>query len=221
MEQYVIKGGNPLVGEVEIGGAKNAALPILAATLLCDGPVTVGNLPHLHDITTMIELESGTQPLHYLAGNSEQVILLANSGGFGLLAKLGDLITRQKGGKGFQTLDEGDKVLPPVLVGAFVGFLSAVMGVGGGFIMVPAMIYLLGMPTKVVIGTSLFQILFVSAFTTLMHAITNQSVDVMLALLLIIGGVIGAQIGARRDQPFQVGKGQQLGFVADVVAQFG
>jgi uncharacterized membrane protein YfcA len=71
------------------------------------------------------------------------------------------------------------------------------MGVGGGFIMVPAMIYLLGMPTKVVIGTSLFQIIFVTAFTTFMHAITNQSVDVMLAMMLIVGGVLGAQIGSR------------------------
>jgi topoisomerase-4 subunit A len=67
-------------------------------------------------ITTMIELESGTQPLHYLAGNAEQTLLLANTGGFGLLAKLGDLTTRQKGGKGFLSLDEGDVVLPPVWV---------------------------------------------------------------------------------------------------------
>ncbi len=67
-------------------------------------------------ITTMIELESGTQPVHYLAGSTEQTLLFANTGGFGLLAKLGDLITRQKGGKGFLTLDEGDLVLPPVLV---------------------------------------------------------------------------------------------------------
>lgn len=88
-------------------------------------------------------------------------------------------------------------VLPPVLVGAFVGFLSAVMGVGGGFIMVPAMIYLLGMPTKVVIGTSLFQIIFTTAFTTLMHAVSSQTVDILLAVLLILGGVIGAQLGAR------------------------
>ena len=88
-------------------------------------------------------------------------------------------------------------VIPPVLVGMLVGVLGAIMGVGGGFIMVPAMIYLLNMPTKVVIGTSLFQILFLSGFTTLMHAITNNSVDVMLALLLIVGGVIGAQIGSR------------------------
>ena len=69
-------------------------------------------------ITTLIELESGTQPAHYLAGHLEQTILLANSGGFGLLAKLGDLTTRQKGGKSFLSLDEGDTVLPPVVVQA-------------------------------------------------------------------------------------------------------
>jgi hypothetical protein len=88
-------------------------------------------------------------------------------------------------------------VIPPIGIGFFVGVLAAVMGVGGGFIMVPAMIYLLGMPTKVVIGTSLYQIIFVTAFTTFMHALTNQSVDMMLALILILGGVIGAQIGAQ------------------------
>ena len=88
-------------------------------------------------------------------------------------------------------------VIPPMIIGALVGFLAAIMGVGGGFIMVPAMIYLLGMPTKVVIGTSLFQIIFVTAFTTVMHAVTSQTVDMMLALILIFGGVIGAQIGTR------------------------
>jgi uncharacterized membrane protein YfcA len=88
-------------------------------------------------------------------------------------------------------------VLPPLAVGAAVGVLAAVMGVGGGFLMVPAMIYLLGMPTKVVIGTSLFQITFVTAFATLMHAVTNRSVDVLLALVLILGGVVGAQVGTR------------------------
>ncbi|MCE8509229.1 sulfite exporter TauE/SafE family protein [Ruegeria pomeroyi] len=86
-------------------------------------------------------------------------------------------------------------VIPPVMVGLLVGVLSAIMGVGGGFIMVPAMIYLLGMPTKVVVGTSLFQIIFVTAFTTMLHATTNYTVDVVLAVLLLIGGVIGAQIG--------------------------
>ncbi|MBC7154898.1 MAG: sulfite exporter TauE/SafE family protein [Rhodobacteraceae bacterium] len=86
-------------------------------------------------------------------------------------------------------------VIPPAVVGLLVGFLAAIMGVGGGFIMVPAMIYLLGMPTKVVVGTSLFQIIFVTGFTTVMHATTNYSVDMLLALLLILGGVVGAQMG--------------------------
>jgi len=88
-------------------------------------------------------------------------------------------------------------VIPPLVVGFLVGILAAIMGVGGGFIMVPAMIYLLGMPTKVVVGTSLFQIIFVTGFTTLMHATTNYTVDMALALLLLIGGVIGAQVGAQ------------------------
>ena len=88
-------------------------------------------------------------------------------------------------------------VVPPILVGVLVGVLAAIMGVGGGFIMVPAMIYLLGMPTKVVIGTSLFQIIFVTAFTTLLHATTNNTVDIVLAVFLLIGGVIGAQFGTR------------------------
>jgi len=85
--------------------------------------------------------------------------------------------------------------IPPVLIGLLVGILAAIMGVGGGFVMVPAMIYLLGMPTKVVVGTSLFQIIFVTAFTTMLHATTNYTVDIVLAVLLLVGGVIGAQFG--------------------------
>jgi len=88
-------------------------------------------------------------------------------------------------------------VIPPLAVGFGVGLLGAVMGVGGGFILVPAMIYLLGMPTKVVVGTSLFQIIFVAGFSTFMHAVTNQSVDLLLAVFLILGGVVGAQVGSR------------------------
>lgn len=87
-------------------------------------------------------------------------------------------------------------IIPPLAVGVFVGILGAIMGVGGGFIMVPAMIYYLHMPTKVVVGTSLFQIIFVSAFNTIMHAVTNHTVDFVLAIILIVGGVVGAQIGA-------------------------
>jgi uncharacterized membrane protein YfcA len=88
-------------------------------------------------------------------------------------------------------------VIPPILVGVVVGILAAIMGVGGGFIMVPAMIYILGMPTKVVVGTSLFQIILVTGFTTMLHATTNYTVDIVLAVLLLVGGVIGAQIGTR------------------------
>ena len=87
--------------------------------------------------------------------------------------------------------------LMPIGIGFFVGVLSAIMGVGGGFVMVPAMIYLLGMPTSVVVGTSLFQIIFVTANATFLQATMNQTVDIVLALILLIGGVIGAQIGAR------------------------
>jgi uncharacterized membrane protein YfcA len=88
-------------------------------------------------------------------------------------------------------------VIPPIAIGLLVGTLAAVMGVGGGFIMVPAMIYLLRMPTNVVVGTSLFQILFVTALTTFLQAKDNQTVDIVLALSLIVGGVIGAQIGVQ------------------------
>lgn len=87
--------------------------------------------------------------------------------------------------------------IPPALLGVLIGLLAVVMGIGGGFILVPAMIYLLRMPTAVVVGTSLFQIIFVAAFSTLLHAITNQSVDAILAVLLILGGVFGAQFGVR------------------------
>jgi uncharacterized membrane protein YfcA len=88
-------------------------------------------------------------------------------------------------------------VIPAIGVGIAVGILAAIMGVGGGFIMVPAMIYILGMPTKVVVGTSLFQIILVTAFTTMLHATTNFTVDIVLAVLLLVGGVVGAQIGTQ------------------------
>ena len=87
--------------------------------------------------------------------------------------------------------------IPPLSIGAFVGVLAAIMGVGGGFIMVPAMIYLLGMPTSVVVGTSLFQIIFVTANVTLLQSIQTQTVDFILAGLLLFGAVIGAQFGSR------------------------
>ncbi|GIL02429.1 MAG: UPF0721 transmembrane protein [Alphaproteobacteria bacterium] len=97
--------------------------------------------------------------------------------------------------------------IPVVGMGAFIGVLVSIMGVGGGFIMVPALIYLLHVPTNVVIGTSLYQIIFVTAFTTVLHAGTNQTVDIILALILMVGGVIGAQFGAAAGQRL---RGDQL-----------
>jgi len=88
-------------------------------------------------------------------------------------------------------------VIPPIVLGFIVGILSSILGVGGGFVIVPAMIYLLRMPTSVVVGTSLVQIVFVTAMTTILHAASDFSVDIVLALFLILGGVIGAQYGVR------------------------
>jgi uncharacterized membrane protein YfcA len=90
--------------------------------------------------------------------------------------------------------------LAPFLLGLATGILTVIMGVGGGFIIVPAMIYLLGMSTGMVVGTSLFQIIFVTAVTTLLHSVQSQTVDIVLALLLLSGGVVGAQLGVRSAQ---------------------
>ena len=97
--------------------------------------------------------------------------------------------------------------LLPLAIGAFVGVLAAIMGVGGGFIMVPAMIYILGMPTAVVVGTSLFQIIFVTANVTILQSVQTQTVDFVLAGLLLFGAVIGAQFGTRAGAKL---RGEQL-----------
>lgn len=97
--------------------------------------------------------------------------------------------------------------LLPAAIGFAVGILAAIMGVGGGFFMIPAMIYVLGMPTSVVVGTSLFQIIFVTAIVTVLHAATNQTVDMVLALLLLAGAVVGAQFGSRLGAAL---RGEQL-----------
>jgi uncharacterized membrane protein YfcA len=88
-------------------------------------------------------------------------------------------------------------VLLPLTIGFVVGVLVSMMGIGGGFFMIPAMIYILGMPTSVVIGTSLFQIIFITANVTLLQAVTTQTVDIVLALLLLSGSVVGAQVGSK------------------------
>jgi uncharacterized membrane protein YfcA len=104
--------------------------------------------------------------------------------------------------------------LLPAGIGFIVGIMSAIMGVGGAFLLVPAMIYLLGMATSAVIGTSLFQIIFVQAWVTFWQANTNQTVDVLLALILTIGGVVGAQLGGRLGAKLP---GEQLRFLMAIV----
>ena len=105
-------------------------------------------------------------------------------------------------------------IMPPIFIGFVVGVLSSIMGVGGGFILVPAMIYILGMPTQVVIGTSLLQIVFVTFVSTIMHSYINQTVDVVLSSLLLIGAVIGAQIGTRVMVKL---KGEQIRFLLAII----
>ncbi|WP_421932919.1 sulfite exporter TauE/SafE family protein [Phenylobacterium sp.] len=94
-------------------------------------------------------------------------------------------------------------VIPPILLGVFVGILSAIMGVGGGFILVPAMVYILRMPAGVVVGTSLFQIIITTSLTGVLQAGRNQTVDIVLATLLLVGGVLGAQLGAKASSRFR------------------
>ena len=105
-------------------------------------------------------------------------------------------------------------ILPPIFIGTLVGVLSSIMGVGGGFILVPAMIYILGMPTQVVIGTSLLQIVFVTTVSTIMHSYINHTVDVILSSLLLIGAVVGAQIGTRVMVRL---RGEQIRFLLAVI----
>lgn len=101
-------------------------------------------------------------------------------------------------------------IIPVLAIGAFIGVLTALMGVGGGFVLVPAMVYVLKMRTNVAIGTSLYQILFVGAFTTMSQAYFLHSVDVVLGMLLISAGVVGTQLGAKAGANL---KGEQLRFL--------
>ncbi len=104
--------------------------------------------------------------------------------------------------------------VPPMVIGMFVGFMSAIMGIGGGFILIPAMIYLLRMPTGVVVGTSLFQIVFTAAFATILHAVQNRTVDIVLAAILLAGGVIGAQFGTAAGERL---RGEQIRILLGVL----
>ena len=98
-------------------------------------------------------------------------------------------------------------VLPVLMIGFTIGFLGSMLGIGGGFILVPALVYILRVPGSMVIGTSLVQVLSIMAASTVLHAINSQSVDILLAFCLMVGGVIGAQFGAAAGQHL---KGEQL-----------
>lgn len=107
----------------------------------------------------------------------------------------------------YQKSGVSHSIIVPIFLGAFVGILAAIMGVGGGFLMVPVMVYMLRMPMHVVVGTSLFQILFTCIEVTFLQAYTNHAVDFILAVLLLLGSTIGAQIGAAFGKKL---KGEQL-----------
>ena len=151
-----------------------------------------------------------------LAVNGSYVVLLGSIGGLMLVESVRTLLASRRGESRpvaqaqhhmwihalplkvrFRRSKLYISVIPPIVLGLIVGVLTAIMGVGGGFIMIPAMIYLLRMPTNVVVGTSQFQILFVTAATTLLHASTDRTVDIVLAFLLVMGGVVGVQMGVR------------------------
>lgn len=149
----------------------------------------VGGLMVIEAVRTLLQQASGKPQ-----GSARR------GGQHGWLAKL-PLKTRFPASKLYMSL------LPPLAIGAFVGWLTAIMGVGGGFLLVPALIYVLRMPTRIALGTSAFQIIFVAAYATLLQASQNYAIDAALALPLILGGVIGAHLGvavAARLNPEQL-----------------
>jgi uncharacterized membrane protein YfcA len=157
--------------------------------------------------------------------NLAYIVLLGTLGGLMLMESVRTLLRRRQPGAGRRKLHQHTWMhglplkmrfrrsklyisgLLPLGLGFGIGILSAVMGVGGGFIMVPAMIYMLGMPTSVVPGTSLFQIIFVAASVTILQAVNNRTVDILLTLVLLVGGVLGAQVGTRMSSRL---RGEQL-----------
>ncbi len=190
--------------------AKAGSVDFKMGILLLVGGVTGGSLGVL---LIKVLRELGQADLFI---NATYVVMLGGIGGYMLYDSIGELRGKTRAAVAqvrpsayarmiqslpFRTEFTRSKVthsaLMPLLLGLLVGVLSAIMGVGGGFIMVPVMIYLLRMPMHVVVGTSLFQILFTCANVTVLQAMVNHTVDFVLALILLVGSVLGAQVGAR------------------------
>lgn len=157
-----------------------------------------------------------------LVVNISYLLFLGVIGGLMLVESLGQVLRRRRGDAAPPPRDRRPmwlyglpwkirfprsrlyiSVIPPIALGVFVGLLSAIMGVGGGFVLVPAMVYLLRMPAQVVVGTSLMQIIITTSVTCILQAGRNQTVDIVLGTLLLIGGVLGAQLGAKASARFR------------------
>jgi len=184
-----------------IGGFAGSAVGVTLFTLLrslgqVDLLISISYVVFLGIIGLVMLLESGRTMLRSHRGSGRRTKLHQHTWLHGLPFKVR-----------FRRSRLYISALVPLAIGFFVGVLAAIMGVGGGFIMVPAMIYLLGMPTSVVVGTSLFQIIFVTASVTFLQAVNNQTVDIVLALLLLLGAVVGAQFGSKASG---VLRGEQL-----------
>jgi uncharacterized membrane protein YfcA len=174
-----------------VGGFAGSGIGVMIFTLLrqlgqVELLIALSYVVFLGAIGTLMLFESGRTMLRRQAGTATRGKLHQHTWLHGLPFKMR-----------FRRSRLYISALVPIGIGFLVGILAAIMGVGGGFIMVPAMIYLLGMPTAVVVGTSLFQIIFVTANVTFLQATTNQTVDVVLALILLTSAVIGAQFGTK------------------------
>jgi uncharacterized membrane protein YfcA len=168
-----VTGGVYLLGFLRNVGQIDLVVSVLYVVLLG----TLGLLMLAEGVRAAMRARAGTPPV----GRVRRHIWLHNL----------PLKTRFPGSKLYMSL------IPPLVLGAVVGLLGGIMGVGGGFVAVPVMVYVFGMPTRVVVGTSLLQVLATSVLTTVLQAWANQSVDVVLAVMLMLGGVVGAQFGAR------------------------
>ena len=178
-----------------IGGVLGADIGVRIFTLLeslgqIDIAISVIYVVFLGFIGTLMAIESSKTIIRQKR-SSDGEVSSSHTGKFGSWIKNANLPMKVE----FSKSELEISIFLPIIIGIFAGIMVSLMGIGGGFVMIPAMIYVLGMPTSVVVGTSLFQIVFITSIVTVMHSVNTQSVDIVLAFILIIGGVIGAQFG--------------------------